>query len=237
MAIHGVNSLGISNMQRFYYPSAEILSQQLASNISAQLRASIAMRGRADVAFAGGKTPLPIYAKLSAELQGVHAIATDERWVPAGHALHNLTALKQAAPNFQWHALTPDELSVSSSEPNTSNAEHSLQQFPDAFDLVLLGMGLDGHFASLFPGDAQLPHALSPNGAALAYAIKPNPLPAEAPVPRISLSISRLIRARRIVLLITGEAKLAILNNTARALPIHALMTLSLPQLELHWSP
>ncbi|MGL6290484.1 MAG: 6-phosphogluconolactonase, partial [Silanimonas sp.] len=108
-----------------------------------------------------------------------------------------------------------------------------------AFDAVLLGMGADAHFASLFP-QVTPPSALDAGDGAPLVGITPDPLPPEAPFPRVSLTLSRLVAARTLMLMITGETKRRVLVEAReRAVvdaPIHALLAAA-PDLAIHWSP
>jgi 6-phosphogluconolactonase len=110
------------------------------------------------------------------------------------------------------------------------------------FDAGVLGMGLDGHTASLFPGASQLASALDPVNRTGACRIDPVPLPPEAPFPRITLTLTRLLRARELHLVIVGDAKRAVLRaaqtdpDPARH-PISALLHASHTLVHVHWSP
>ena len=117
----------------------------------------------------------------------------------------------------------------------------TLQRVPDDFDFVLLGMGNDAHFASLFPGAPQLAVGLS-DAAPDALRVDPRPLPPEAPFARISLSLARLKRSRALHLAIAGEAKRdslrrAIASEDPHSTPISALLHADDVRLHIHWSP
>ena len=102
------------------------------------------------------------------------------------------------------------------------------------------GMGVDGHFASLFPGAATLATALDLHQTRSAIEILPNPMPAAGPFPRISLSLSRLLRSDRLLLVITGHDKLAVIERARsgeRSLPVTSLLAAHHPAAEIHWSP
>ena len=112
------------------------------------------------------------------------------------------------------------------------------------FDFVLLGMGADGHFASLFPGAANLAEGLAPDSGFDAIATLPDPLPPEAPFSRISLTLPRLLHAREVHLVVTGEDKRRVLRQAqqqddggATPFPVAALLHARDHRIHIHWSP
>ena len=117
-----------------------------------------------------------------------------------------------------------------------------LAAHPQDFDAVLLGMGGDGHFASLFPGAANIAEGLALDSGIDAIATTPNPLPPEAPFARISLSLPRLLRAAAIHLVVTGADKRRVLREAQQhphsPYPIAALLHSPAPTpIHIHWSP
>lgn len=103
-------------------------------------------------------------------------------------------------------------------------------------------MGEDAHTASLFPGVAALPAALAADAAEDAFAIVPDPLPPEAPFPRITLGLARLLRARSLHLLVTGARKREVLRAAQAAhdplrMPIAAVLHAPDTTVHIHWSP
>jgi 6-phosphogluconolactonase len=227
------------------YVDADTLAESLAQILADTIRAGIAQRGRASLALAGGRTPFPVYRRLAEaalDWPKVSLLATDERWVELAHPASNtreLHAAFAAATGVRVLPLTPAEPGpVASAEP----ARAMLASLAGPFDAVLLGMGGDGHFASLFPGAAELQHGLDPSSPDDALVVHPDPLPPEAPFPRISLSRSRLLRTRRLLLAATGAAKRSILDQAMAGpdplvLPISALLHDDSAQVEIHWSP
>ena len=127
-------------------------------------------------------------------------------------------------------------------DASLAQARTLLAAHPEPFDAVLLGMGADGHFASLFPGAANLADGLALDSGIDAIATLPDPLPPEAPFARISLSLPRLLRAREIHLVVTGEAKRRVLRQAQQqdagsGLPIAALLHARTRSVQIHWSP
>ncbi|MBP9697257.1 MAG: 6-phosphogluconolactonase, partial [Thermomonas sp.] len=99
----------------------------------------------------------------------------------------------------------------------------------------------DGHFASLFPGAANLAEGLAMESGIDAIATLPEPLPAEAPFARISLTLPRLLRARTILLVATGEDKRRVLRQARQqdrgGHPVAALLHARDHRVQVHWSP
>jgi 6-phosphogluconolactonase len=135
-------------------------------------------------------------------------------------------------------------LTTANGDPARSEryARAMLADHPGAFDAVVLGMGADAHTASLFPNARQLAAGLDPASTLEALRVDPDPLPAEAPFPRISLTAARLLRARSLLLAIGGDAKRAVFAQAcadadAEARPIAALLHAPGACVNVHWSP
>lgn len=227
------------------HADAPALVAHVSSALEAACRDAIAARGVAYLSLAGGRTPLPVYARLAASTLGGRVIALpgDDRCVPHDHPACNLGHLRAAfAPDPAIEVLA---LTAADGDPAASlaHARSVLAAHPQPFDAVLLGMGADGHIASLFPGASNIAAGLDLAGTADAIGILPEPLPPEAPYPRISLTLPRLLRARHIHLVVTGEDKRRVLRaaqqqDGAAGLPIAALLhaRTDVP-VRIHWSP
>ncbi len=219
------------------HDNSDALVAHVADALERSCRDAVRARGAAWLALAGGRTPLPIYARLAASrFDGtITAIPTDERCVPHDHPACNLRALREA---FSGSTVSTLALTGDDGAPDLS----ALTAHPQDFDAVLLGMGADGHFASLFPGAANLADGLALDSGIDAIATLPDPLPPEAPFARISLSLPRLLRAREIHLVVTGEAKRRVLRQAQQqdagsGLPIAALLHARTRSVQIHWSP
>lgn len=223
----------------------DVLAESVAGTLAAAIRTGLAERGRAVLALAGGRTPFPVYRRLAqAELDWsrVLLLPTDERWVDQDHPACNAREMRAAFAAADGVKIMPLVPQVAGPIAETERADQILADLADPFDAVLLGMGADGHFASLFPGAASLAAGLDPLGPDDALVVHPDPLPPEAPYPRISLSTARLLRTRRLLLAATGASKRDVLDRAqARPdpfnLPISALLHDPAAQVEIHWSP
>ena len=225
------------------HADADALAEACAARLVAATRAALDARGRAVLALAGGSTAPPIlarYAQAPLDWRHVVAMPTDERWVDDTHPDSNVAALRRAlaaAGGIDVVGLAPARVAGTA---DACPAQAALARHPDPFDAVLLGLGADGHFASLFPGAAQLGAALDAAGRDDAVAIVPEPLPASGPHPRISLTLARLLRTRALLLAATGDAKRATLEQAqadAGASPVGALLHAPGAEVEIHWSP
>lgn len=193
------------------FASAADAAQALAGAVAADLAAALAVRPRASLVVSGGRSPIAFFEHLrEAALDWWRVVVTlaDERWVPpehadsnaglvAGHLLQHAAAAAQFLPLWNG-ALTPAQAMAERSA--------ALAALPRPIDALVLGMGEDGHTASLFPGAPGLAEALDPHHTALLAAIDP---PA-APHPRLSLTLTALLDSRRIHLPLGGAAKHAV---------------------------
>ena len=227
------------------YADAEELASMLAFSLKSVCVDAVAERGHALLAFAGGRTPLPVYARLAArpfDWPKVVVMPTDERCVPHDHSACNLRALRETLAGAE--GLVLESLTTPDGDPERSVpfAAQTLARHAQPFDTVLLGMGNDGHTASLFPGTRNIDAAMNPASRADVCRIDPEPLPLEAPFPRITLTLQRLLRARCVHLLVTGMEKRAVLRhaqavNDPQQHPVAALLHAPDVVTHIYWSP
>jgi 6-phosphogluconolactonase len=190
------------------FENFDSLSATLAALIAAQLRAALEARPGASLVVAGGRTPAGILVRLSNEALAwdrVFVTLTDERWVGADDPASNAMMLRKtllvgAAAQARFVPLytgapTPDEA--------TGSVSAGLATLPRPFDIMVLGMGDDGHTASLFPGADNLEAALTPKNGQPCMAIRAP----GAPQPRITLTLPALLDARSLYVMFTGPSK------------------------------
>jgi 6-phosphogluconolactonase len=224
------------------YADCDALDASLAEEVASRLRAAIEERGGASIALSGGSTPRGLLACLGGKelaWDRVTVTLVDERWVDDDHPDSNArmvreTLLRGAAARARFEPLYTGTAHPSEA---VAGVEARLARL-GAFDCLVLGMGADGHFASLFPGSEALMRGLDLQGDHAFIAVDP---PA-APHPRMSMTLARIANTRHLVLHINGEAKRAVVQRASEerdpaALPIAAVLDLEAPRLEIHWCP
>lgn len=200
------------------FQNLESLSRTAAELFSALSQKAIAAHGRFSVAISGGSTPLLLYTLLglspwreTIDWKHVHLFWADERCVPAGHRESNF---KLADDTFIARATIPDEnIHRIAGEIGADHAALKYEQdlcayfgtatFP-VFDLILLGIGEDGHMASLFPGNA----AVQVKDRFVAA------VPLDAPrLSRVTLTLPVLNHAAEILFLVAGSIKAGVVQS------------------------
>jgi 6-phosphogluconolactonase len=205
--------------------TADEAAQIAASAIEEALIRAVQARGEAAMIATGGSSPGETYDRLSqADLpwEKVSVALSDERRVPVSHPMSNegqlrarLLVGKAAAARY----IPLEEGAIAAAEP---------------FDAALLGMGEDGHFASLFPGSPALVQGLDPNTARRVIEV---PVGEPAPdLPRLSLTLPVIATCPLILILTKGEAKRRILE-TGTGLPVHSLIAAARGRVRLIWRP
>ncbi|GIX22079.1 MAG: 6-phosphogluconolactonase [Gammaproteobacteria bacterium] len=227
------------------HPDRAALAERVAGDIAARLREAVAARGRASLVVSGGSSPVPMYERLAAQAlpwEAVTVTLADERWVDPAHPHSNEGLVRRHL--LVGPAAAASFVPLYAPQPAPEAAEAVVdarlrEAFAGPFDVVVLGMGEDGHTASLFPGAPELEAALSLPGSQAVFAVHPEPLPANAPHPRMSLGLARLFDSRLLVLLFTGAAKRALFERIrrepdARRWPVAALLGAEGPPLHVH---
>ena len=194
------------------FDDADSVARAAAAAIAADTRAAIATRGRFALAVSGGHTPWIMLRALAGEdipWAGVHVCQVDERVAPDGHTDRNLTHLRasllQHAPlrPEQIHAMPVETADLQAAATQYALALREIAGSPPVLDLIHLGLGPDGHTASLVPGDP----VLDVTGADVA------PTGVYQGRRRMTLTYPMLNRARRVLWVVTGSEKVEMLRR------------------------
>lgn len=225
------------------FPDATALAHALAGELKVDLDEAVGARKSASLVVSGGRTPVRLLQQLRTEKvdwKNIWVTLADERWVETSSEDSNerlvrehLLADAAAAAHFvglKNPAATP--------EAGAEWSWRALSRVLRPFDVVLLGMGNDGHTASLFPGSLALARALDVSVAPGCVAV--NAL--AVPHARVSLNLSALLDARRIVLHIEGEAKWQVyqrarMPGSAAELPVRAILHQKEVPVDVFWAP
>lgn len=220
------------------HETAEEAALAAAEAIADWLHAGLSENDRASFVGTGGSSPGPVYdllATLPLPWEQVSVTLSDERWVPPTSPDSNERQLRERlmVGEAATALFTPLWSDAPTAEDAAEAAEAALEDLFPA-DVVLLGMGEDGHFASLFPGSPVLEEGLDPLGGSLVIAVPPgDPAPT---MERISLTLYALKQAFLTIVLISGEAKRRVIEDRDD-LPIHALFKASDMPVRVIWSP
>ena len=227
------------NMVEFENTSA--LDIELAEKVAALLAADIQARGKASLVVSGGRTPMGFFHLLSQQLldwSSVTVTLADERWVDADHQDSNEKLVRENLLINEAHQA--QFISLKSAAENAVDAESECEQAlasAGQFTVVILGMGDDGHTASLFPGTEALALGLDMNSGRTAIAVTPT----AAPHQRMSMTLPRLLNDGQVIIHISGSSKQDVLlaaqnGDNAAELPIRAILGQQVAPLSVYWA-
>ncbi len=225
------------------FANAAELARNLADKVAASLSTAIASKGTAEIAVSGGSTPKAFFQELSTrdlDWTKVTITLVDERFVPADNprsnhllVISNLLQNKAKAATFQplyQPAATVEEAAKLSTAATAS--------IGNPFDVVILGMGGDGHTASFFPGGSNLAVALDPKTPRGIITMDAD----GAGEPRLTFTFSSLQDAGLLVLHIEGDGKKDVLAKAEGAgdeaeMPIRAILRRAATPVDIYWAP
>lgn len=230
------------------FDSREELDLRLSNRLETDLNKAISINNSASCLVSGGVTPKSLYKTLAArnmlDWQNLTLGLVDERWVEADDLASNeglirKTLLSDCNDSVPFIGMkTEHDMPI---EAEYLVAERYRELVPDP-DLILLGMGTDGHTASWFSGSPQLPRVLSPENDKFCCAVYvPKKVSRDYPY-RMTVTLSLILRAQQIILLITGENKRAVYENVKLAadykhFPVAAVLNQRSVSVDVYWSP
>jgi 6-phosphogluconolactonase len=220
--------------------SSESLAEDLSHKIVEILKQGIKSNGRASLAVSGGRTPVPLFDALSdlkLDWSSVDLTLVDDRWVESSHEDSNeklvrAHLIKNKAKKINF---VPLKNNNKTAKDGHKLSEELLQKVKSPFDVVVLGVGSDGHTASLFPCSDELTEGMNLNNPCRLIATSPK----TAPYERMSLTAKAIIDSKNIFLHLNGSGKLhtlelAMTNKDAMKMPIYFFLEKGL---KIYWSP
>lgn len=229
-------------LQWHEFLSKDELDLKLAQDIAQQLQQAILDRGSASLAVSGGRTPAGMFKALrTSPLDWSKVIITlvDERWVPNDHADSNERLTRENLLQDGAAAATFISMVNESATPHAGleGIEAQLSAIKAPIDILILGMGDDGHTASLFPNAAELEAACASTQWVAAVT------PPVAPHQRITLTLPTIAQARNLLVHITGEGKKELLNTAMQEqkavterYPIRRVLDQATSQAQVYWA-
>ncbi len=235
-------------VKQFLFKTREELFNALSLACQRHLDKDLNDKGTACFMVSGGSTPAPLYQALSqAELDWdkIHVALVDERWVDESHEASNAALIKKTllinkAANTPFTGMKNSAETAEQGQPET---EAQYRKLPRPFTISILGMGNDGHTASLFPHAQGLTEALSEDNQQLTAAIlaKQSNVTGEN-TERLTLTLNGLLQSKRLIILLTGDEKLAVFRNALQEgpiedMPVRAVLKQNKVPVELYWAP
>lgn len=225
------------------YDDADEMAEAIAGDVGFIIDSALDARGAALVALPGGKTPRAALALLAAQKRkwkDVTIVPTDDRIVEVTSDLSNVAMLAKMFLPLGARVVPLTGATAADYKMSGKAADARLQDLPWPPDLIWLGMGADGHTASIFPGP-DLDEALNGPKERRALGVMPDPLPAEAPVARVSLSKAAILAARSLTISITGQDKRDVLERAIEdgalsSVPIGRVLADSDLAVDIHWA-
>ena len=221
------------------FDSRDAASAGAAARIAGLVSAQLDRDAKADLVVSGGTTPaqcLDYLSGYSLDWDKVQVALSDERWVPGDHEDSNERLVRETL--LKNEAATASVLSLYQADLSVDERCDSLQaQLPESgFACAMVGMGTDGHFASLFPDADSLQAGLNSDSKRFYIPVRTT----ASPHPRISMTLGALLKSDEILLLIFGAEKLGVYEQAEAAdktYPVAVLLEQQAVPVSLYWAP
>lgn len=211
----------------------------LAADLTTRaLSDAVIKRGAAVLVGTGGRSPGPVYdrlAKSSLDWSKISVTLSDDRFVPADSPESNERLVRERllTGNAAAAKFVPMSVAADTVEAAAGAVEGAVRALAP-FDVMLLGMGEDGHIASLIPGSPVLEAGMDPTGERYCLGVPAGV--GSPPLARVTMTMPALLQARLTLILISGEAKRRIVAE-GNGLPVHALLEQAKAPVRVLWSP
>lgn len=221
------------------YASPADLAQAAAQAVTGALKAALAERGAASLVGTGGRSPAPVYDLLAkaqdVDWTRVGVTLSDDRFVPVASPESNERLVRERllVGAAAQAAFTPISTAAETVEAAAEKVEVGVRALAP-YDVMLLGMGEDGHVASLIPGSPVLDLGMDPAGTRFCLGIPAGV--GSPPIARVTMTMPALLQARLILVLISGEKKKHIVEGGS-GLPVHALLDQAKAPVRILWTP
>lgn len=230
-----------------FFNSRDELFEALSAYCRETLAHAIATNGKAGFFVSGGSTPAPLYERLAQsdlDWPQINVALVDERWVEPDDNSSNQRFIESSLlqGNASSAKFTPMKNPQATAKAGLETTAKAYEAIDSLWDLTILGMGNDGHTASIFPHCEGLSEALDTDSSAKLSAIMANKSEVTGDnLERMTLSMAGLMASRSLVLLITGQSKLdvyrqALESNDAQSTPISAVLQQQKVPVHVYWS-
>jgi 6-phosphogluconolactonase len=235
-------------VSEFLFKDRSALFAKLAADCRSHLAQALNDQGQATLLVSGGSTPAPLYEALSLtdlDWANIHIALADERWVDREHSASNEALIcKSLLRNHASRApFTGMKTAAARAVQGCAETEARYQNLPRPFTLAILGMGSDGHTASLFPHASGLSEALLADSERLTAPISAKQSAVTGPnTERLTLTLAGLLQTQRLIILLTGDEKLEVFRTAlgegaVEDMPVRAVLRQNQVPVDLYWAP